>query len=66
MDEFDQFKSVHRYGGWHGPMPRLPDPPEPEPGLKFFDRIRWYVREYFRPKSKQERLLIRLAMKQRD
>jgi len=47
-------------------MPRLPDPPEPEPGLKFFDLGRWHVREYFRPKSEQERLLIKLAKRQRD
>lgn len=54
------------YHGWNGPTVRLPDPPEPPPGLAMLDRIKWHIREYLRPKSKEERLLIRLARKQRD
>jgi len=65
-NDFDKFKSMHRYHGWHGPMPRLPEPPQPGPELKFVARVCWYVREYLRPKSKQERILISLAKKQRD
>lgn len=63
-DSFERFQQ--RCGGWHGPMPRLPDPPKPEPGLSFLDRLRWHVREYFRPKSVEERSAIALAKKRRD
>lgn len=47
-------------------MPRLPDPPMPEPGLSFLGRLHWLVREYLRPKTKQERLLIQLAKRWAD
>lgn len=66
-DRFEEFqRECEGYRGWHGPMPRLPDPPTPEPGVSFFGRLRWHVREYLRPKSKEERLAIQLARIRRD
>lgn len=53
-------------GGWHGPMTRPPAPREPEPGLTFIGRLRWHIREYFRPKSQWERIGIKLAKAQRQ
>lgn len=65
-DSFEKFqRQCEGYRGWHGPMPRLPDPPEPEPGLSFLGRLRWYVHEYLRPKSKEERVAIKLAKTRR-
>jgi hypothetical protein len=59
-DSFEAFQRSCR--GWcHGPRLVLPDPPEPEPGLNFFGRLRWHVREYFRPKSEWERFVIKYA-----
>jgi len=52
MDSSDENKPNGRqrdYRGWHGPMVRLPDPPEPAPGLGMLDRICWHIREYLRP-----------------
>lgn len=54
------------YRGWHGPMPRIPPLPMPDPGLDWLGRMRWHIREYFRPKSAHERLMIRLARRQQD
>jgi hypothetical protein len=66
-DSFEEFqRQCEGYRGWHGPMPRIPDPPMPEPGLSFVGRLRWHVREYLRPKTKEERLLIRLAKNRSD
>jgi hypothetical protein len=66
-DNFEEFRrQCGGYRGWHGAMPRLPDPPEAEPGLSFLGRLRWHVREYVRPKCKEERLIITLAKKRRD
>jgi hypothetical protein len=65
-DSFEEFQRQRRGAMCcHGPM-RLPDPPMPEPGLSFLGRLRWYVREYLRPKTKEERLLIQLAKKRWD
>jgi hypothetical protein len=69
MSNPDEIKSNGRrpdYRSWLGPTIRHPDPPEPPPGLGMLDLICWHIREYLRPKSKQERLLIWLARKQRD
>jgi hypothetical protein len=63
-DGFEKFQQNR--GGWHGPMPRLPAPPAPEPGLSFLARLRWHMREYLRPKSKEERLAIRFAKNRED
>ncbi|GAB3389192.1 hypothetical protein GCM10027317_42110 [Massilia agri] len=66
-DSFEEFEEQCKgYRGWHGRMPRLPTPPAPEPGLGFLDRLRWHLREYWCPKSKEERLLIKLAKKRWD
>jgi hypothetical protein len=51
---------------WHGPQTQLHNPPMPEPGLSFLGRVRWHIREYLRPKTKEERFLIKLAKKQWD
>jgi hypothetical protein len=58
-DSFEEFQQM--CGGWHGPISRLPEPLEPEPGLSFIGRMRWHMRECLRPKSESERLAIRLA-----
>lgn len=66
-DSFEEFQRQCRGPVcWHGPMTQLPEPPMPEPGLSFLGRLRWHVREYLRPKSKEERLLISLAKKRWD
>jgi hypothetical protein len=66
-DSFELFQQQCRgHGGRHGSMPRLADPPAPEPRLSFLGRLRWHVREYLRPKSKEERLAIWLAKRRLD
>lgn len=66
-NSFEEFRQhCEGYRGWHGPMPRLPDPPAPEPGLSFLRKLCWHLCEYRRPKTKEERLLIRLAKKRWD
>lgn len=46
---------------WHGPMTQPPEPPMPEPGLSFLEQVRWHIREFLRPKTKEERALIQLT-----
>ena len=67
MEPDDKVDEVQMdWHGWHGPMPRPPAPREPEPGLSFIGKLRWQVREYFRPKSEAERIGINLAKNQRQ
>ena len=67
MSSSDDFQKFPRdLGGWHGPMPRPPAPREPDPGLSYIARLRWHVREYFRPKSDWERIGIKLAKAQKQ
>lgn len=64
-DSFEDFqRRCEGYRGWHGSMPR-PSAPEPEPGLRLFGRLRWYVHEYLRPKSGKERVAIKLVKTRR-
>jgi hypothetical protein len=65
-DSYEEFQRMRARGGCHGPGLLLPVPPEPEPGLSFLGRLRWHMREYLRPKSKEERIAIRLAKKRCD
>jgi hypothetical protein len=66
QDSFEEFqRHCEDYRGCHVPMPRLPDPPEPELGLSFL-QLRWHVREYLCSKSTEERLAITLAKKRWD
>jgi len=62
----DLNKFPRNLGGWHGPIIRPPAPREPEPGLSFVDRLRWHIREHFRPKSEFERIGIKLAKAQKQ
>jgi len=67
MNSADDCEKISQdLGGWHGPMPRPPAPREPEPGLSYIARLRWHVREYFRPKSDWERIGIKLAKAQKQ
>lgn len=65
-DSFEEFQRVSARGGCHGPGLLLPVAPKPEPGLSFLERLRWHVREYWRQKSKEERLAIQLAKRRED
>jgi len=65
-EKFKEFQRMSARGGCHGRGLELPVPPEPEAGLSFLGRVRWHLREYLRPKSKEERLFIKLAKKRWD
>lgn len=65
-DYFEEFQQMCKGAPCHGPRLLLPDPSEPDPGRNFFGRLRWYLREYLRPKTEWERFAIKFAKLKRQ
>jgi hypothetical protein len=64
--QLEEIQRMSARGGCHGPGLLLLSPPKLEAGLSRLGRLLWHVREYWRPKSKEEYLAIHFAKRQED